>query len=166
MHIRPVVALLLAHASVVAAGGDEDQIRFEKLEKLLDAGVTIAKKRCAKPYRVKTEAVRNIHDPDVTDTRRTFECPGARISIYRAHYTKPPTEIADSVILTDPKRALPFSVKIGTSRGTLEALFGTPTKDEVNVIHYHVAMGPGDDVVSFELRNGRVRRVLWTFHIE
>ena len=171
MKPKTLCVLLLVASTSLSAFADTalrnaSQPEYARLEKFRDAGSVIAGARCAKPAYVEDKAIRNQHDPDVTDYIRTYGCPGLEISIYRASFTKPVTEIAGAVTFSDPNRTLPYGVRIGMAGEALIRLFGRPDRTRDDGIDYYADMGPGADVVSFELQDGRLARVVWSFFID
>ena len=164
---RLVLGATLCLLAPAAIGVDRDAAVVEKLGQFRETGIALYKKRCAKVLRTTRKSVANAHDPSVMDTIRTVHCPGLEISTYRANFSKPPTDIPGAVVLSGSNRELPFRLRVGSSRRAVETVFGAPDSEESGTADYHVwTEGPGADVVSFEYKDGRVKRVLWSFHIE
>ena len=165
-HIRdPILAPWLWLVAGCAAAWAEPVA--PTLAQLNDIGLAIAQQKCPRPVEVKTSFVANPRDRDVADEMQSFDCRTYRVAVYRSLSQTPPREVPLSVVLDGehPLAQGPWSV--GASAATIHSLLGPPTKTFGEVLVYALdPKRPDRDTLTFEVADGIVQAVTWTWEVE
>lgn len=156
-----LVALLAARGAAMALGSDA----AAALAELDRIGRTIAAERCARPLEVKTVFVRNPHRADRSDEMQSIACQGVRIAVYRSMSTDSARELPMSLVLEARDARLPESLSIGAREQDVVARLGPPATRPGGQLGYAFDAG-GRNTLSFELRDGLVHAVTWTWDVD
>lgn len=163
-HAALPAAWLIALAGVPtwAAAQAEPAVPLAELDRI---GRTIVAARCARPLEVKTVFVRNPQREDLADEMQSIACHGLRIALYRSTSTVPARDLPMSLVLeaTDPR--MPQSLSIGARAQEVVARLGPPATQPGGQLAYAFDAA-GRNTLSFELRDGLVRAVAWTWDVD
>lgn len=115
------------------------------------------------PDSVHAQAVTNRHDPARTDTIVTLHYPGARYIVYVVTAGGELPELADIASNAHLRYTRPG---IGTPVDSLRAWFGEPTRRTAGELEYECLACEVPQPVTFHVRDGRVRRIVFDFYVD
>lgn len=162
--VAPLAAALLGVNCLVNAA--ESATLSTTVESLDGIGRSIANEKCVRPASVLVERVANRYEP-VTDEIRKFVCPGYRVVVYEAHASGVTRELPMEVAVSRQISKLPPNVAVGASANSIKTLLGTPYSESAKALVYSSSPErPGEDTITFQLKSGRVSRVVWNWELE
>lgn len=142
-------------------------IASESLAAIDRIGRTIAAEKCERPVEVKQSFVRNPTVADVADEMQSTTCRGWRVAVYRSLSTTPPRELPMSVVVEAAHPRLAPAWSVGTTPAQVQAVLGVPFARRGESFGYSLdSARPGRDTLDFEVREGLVRAVTWTWDVD
>lgn len=149
-------AALVASAAPAQTPADLDHI-----------GRAIAAERCARPLEVKVSYVRNPTASDVADEMQSIACRGLRIAIYRSLAPAPVRELPMEVVLEDKHPRIAAAWSVGATPAQVQAVLGPPRTTRGESFGYALdPTRPDRDRLDFEVRDGAVRAITWSWDVD
>lgn len=115
------------------------------------------------PDSARAQATANRHDPSRTDTIVTLHYPAARYIVYVVTGGRELMELADIETNAHLRHTRPG---IGTPVDSLRAWFGEPTRGAGAELEYECLTCEVPQPVTFHIRDGRVRRIVFDFYVD
>ena len=139
----------------------------DTLEAIDRIGRTIAAEKCERPLELKVSLVRNPQVPDVSDEMQSIACRGWRVAIYRSLAPAPPRELPMSVVIEAAHPRVAPAWSVGATPAQVRAALGPPLTSRGESFSYRLGPDPrGQDRLDFEVRDGIVRAVTWTWDVD
>lgn len=130
-------------------------------------GRAIAAERCARPLEVKVSFVRNPQAADVADEMQSFACRGFRVAIYRSLSPLPARELPMELVLEGAHPRVDAAWSVGASPAQVQAALGAPQTTRGASFGYELDRArPGRDRLEFEVRDGIVRAISWSWEVD
>ena len=151
----------VAWAACVAAGAACAQDRALLLE-LDRAGRAIAAQPCKRPLEQKISQV-----GQTGDEMRAVDCGGYRIASYVTRSAAGERDTPMALVVQGPGPELPAGIALGMAAPEVVQRLGPPSSRKPSSLSYRLDPArPGGDMISFELEDGRVRAVSWSWRVE
>jgi hypothetical protein len=139
----------------------------DTLEAIDRIGRTIAAEKCERPLELKVSFVRNPQVADISDEMQSIACRGWRIAIYRSLAPAPPRELPMSVVVEAAHPRVAAAWSVGATPAQVHAALGPPLTSRGESFSYRLGSDPrGQDRLDFEVRDGIVRAVTWTWDVD
>jgi hypothetical protein len=148
---------------LAAAGAARAQALLPSLAELDRLGREIATQACPRPQEVKSSFVPNPRRPDTRDEMRSTDCRGFRVAHYIANDSTPPRVLPMELVVEQPLARLDARLAPGASEASVRELLGAPATVRGPTLGY--ALGARDTLL-FELFEGRVRAVTWSWDVD
>ena len=158
--MKRAATLLLAAAGAAAAHGQTPPPTLAALDRL---GRTIAEQPCPRPVEVKSSLLANPRNPAAPDEMRSTDCRGLRVAHFVSNAGPAPRVLPMELVLEQPHPGLDARLAPGASETAVRELLGAPTLARGRALGY--ALSPRDTLV-FELFEGRVRAVSWSWDVD
>ncbi len=115
------------------------------------------------PASVKSDQVRNRHNPKLMDTYYTLQYPGISFIIY--HVSESNRELLDLLIIDKPRDGLPFGVNVGMSADEVVRILGQPDEQRQDSYYYWTDT-PNTPTLIFSFAERTVREITWGFYVD
>ncbi|HEX6693104.1 MAG TPA: hypothetical protein VF035_00200 [Longimicrobiales bacterium] len=151
--------------TAAAASGAEAFFRGGMVR--LDATRGGLRRQLGAPDSAVVTAVKNRHDPAVTDSIAVVHYPGLAVELYLA--TLGDAELTSSIRLTDNRYIVATApVRIGMPASDLESILGTPTETDGSVQIYlcDTCTELGNDQLLVDTTGGRVSAITLQYSID
>lgn len=134
----------------------------------LDAiGRAIAVARCQRPQEVKTRFLPSAQVADASDEMQSHACGGFRVAIYRFAGPGAPREVPMSVVVDSSHALLPAEWSTGARAAVIRSRLGEPQAATTQSLTYWLnPRQPGRDRLTFEVEDGIVRAVSWSWVVD
>jgi len=134
----------------------------------LDAlGRSLVAQKCTRPVEVKTSFVRSAGAADSVDELQSTDCRGLRIAVLRVRGGDGVRELPLALLLEEAHPALAGAVSIGATVADVRAALGTPAQQRGEHLVYPLDPArPLADTLTFEVQDGRVRALAWSWDAE
>jgi hypothetical protein len=150
-------------ALLAAAGAAQAQATPAALAELDRLGREIATQACPRPQEVKSSFVPNPRRPDTRDEMRSTDCRGFRVAHYIVGDSTPPRVLPMELVIEQPHARLDARIAPGATEASVRAVLGAPASARGPTLGY--ALGARDTLL-FELFEGRVRAVTWSWDVD
>jgi hypothetical protein len=158
---RRQLAAALGAGLLAAAAHGETPAELDRI------GRAIAAERCARPLEVKVSFVRNPTAADVADEMQSVACRGFRIAIYRSLSPLPARELPMELVLEGAHPRVDTTWSVGATPAQVQAALGPPqTTRGVNFSYAFDPVRPQRDRLDFEVRDGIVRAITWSWDVD
>lgn len=154
-----------AAALLVLCGtpGVHAQAPLPTLAELDRLGREIAQQPCPRPVEVKTSLLPNPRKPGTPDEMRSTDCRGLRVAHFVSNEGAAPRVLPMELVLEQPIPRLDPRLAPGASEASVREVLGAPTVVRGKALGYRLA---GRDTLVFELFEGRVRAVTWSWDVD
>ncbi|HUF13165.1 MAG TPA: hypothetical protein VMN78_08705 [Longimicrobiales bacterium] len=140
----------------------ETYVREGALAAGLDRAQTVG--RLGAPERIEAQPVTNRHDPRITDSIVTLHYPDARYVFYVV--TQADRDLLDLAVIRSNRHLRYAPPGIGTPVDSVRALLGEPVAARFDLLEYDCLTCEVPLPVTFELRDGRVHRILFDYYVD
>lgn len=113
---------------------------------------------------VGARAVSNRHDPSITDTVVTLHYPASRYVYYVV--TAAGRDLLDLAVIGSNEHLRHARPGIGTPADSVRAWFGAPARATDAELEYECAACEVAQPVTFEIDDGRVRRIRFDYYVD
>lgn len=113
--------------------------------------------------KIKTEEIKNIHDPSITDKKYTLTYPGVTFTIY--HAVKLDKQIMQGIIITGNDLPLKYGIKTGMSKKTLIKKLGEPAQKQKETLIYNTADALPVQIY-FTFKKDSLKKILIAYPVE
>jgi hypothetical protein len=161
--MKHAALLAMLTAAAGAAQAQATLPTFPTLAELDRLGREIATQACPRPQEVKSSFVPNPRRPDTRDEMRSTDCRGFRVAHYIANDSTPPRVLPMELVVEQPLARLDARLAPGASEASVRAVLGAPATVRGPTLGY--ALGTRDTLL-FELFEGRVRAVTWSWDVD
>lgn len=120
---------------------------------------------CAMPSGVKSRGVQNRYEPNVRDEVKLVTCPSVKAETYIARTSEPPRILPLSLKVTGLEVPVPAQLQVGARSENLKAL-GKPVASKGGSFTFTLPSEPGNDSITFETANARIRSILWSWDVD
>lgn len=135
--------------------------------RLADLGRSLVARKCPNPISVKSEHIKNKHDPKVTDEIRKITCDGYEIRIYLANFVNPPKELPLTLTIHHKLEHIKPSQYIGGNSAAIVRAYGSPLRIEGEDIVYQLGSEDNEyNIVRFKVKNSLVEEIEWDWDID
>ncbi len=158
---RPLAAAACLALLASAAASAQTPAELDRI------GRTIAAQRCVRPLEVKVSYVRSPHSDSVADEMQSITCHGLRIAIYRALAPPPARDLPMEVVLEGAHPQVAAAWSVGATPAQVQAALGQPQSTRGADFAYALDPArPQRDRLAFEVRDGIVRAVTWSWDVD
>ena len=159
--------LPFAAAALLFALGAGAQPAPPSLRALDTLGRTLVAQKCQRPVEVKTSFVRSASAADSVDELQSTDCRSLRIAVLRVRGADGVRELPLALLLEEVHPALASAVSVGAAVADVRAALGPPARLRGEHLVYTLdAARPLADTLTFEVQDGRVRALAWSWDAE
>ena len=120
--------------------------------------------RLGAPDSTSARSTTNRHDPQVVDSIVTLHYPGARYVFYVV--TRARRDLLDLAVIESDAHLRHAAPGIGSPVDSVRAWLGEPLAERPGAIEYDCLTCEVPLPVTFEIENGRVRRILFDYYVD
>lgn len=126
-------------------------------------GRSVAASRCARPLEQKSSFLPTPGRPDAADEMRSVDCRSWRVATYVSRSGGTPREQPMELVFVAADAQLDARLGVGADEAAVLAALGPPAARPAGNLRYDLTPR---DTLSFELWQGRVRAVSWSWHVD
>ena len=157
--MKPAAVLL----ALGLASGATAQALLPTLAELDRLGREIAQQPFPRPIEVKTSLLPNPRKPGTPDEMRSTDCRGLRVAHFVSNEGAAPRVMPMELVLEQAHPRLDARLAPGAAEATVREVLGAPTVVRGKALGYRLS---GRDTLVFELFEGRVRAVTWSWDVD